>query len=76
MRVSRQGREKEATKQMLGAYGRDVLNENGELQLRFEDNKLPLLNTFFLYPYKWRPYTFQSANRGKDQTRLDYVLTK
>ena len=40
---------------MLGAYGRDVLNENGKLLLGFaEDNKLALLNTFFLYPRKWR----------------------
>ena len=33
----------------LDAYGRDVLNENGKLLLRFaEDNKLALLNTFCL----------------------------
>ena len=33
---------------VLGAYGRDMLNENGKLLLGFaEDNKLVLLNTFF-----------------------------
>ena len=36
---------------MLGAYGRDKLNENGKLLLGFaEDNKLALLNTFFCTP--------------------------
>ena len=35
----------------LGAYGRDVLNENGKLLLHFaEDNKLALLYTFFCTP--------------------------
>ena len=35
----------------LGANGRDVVNENGKLLLRFaEDNKLTLLNTFFCTP--------------------------
>ena len=57
----------------LGAYGRDVLNENGKLLLRFaEDNKLALLNTFFCTRKSGVSYTFQSANRGKGQARLDY----
>ena len=38
----------EADSKVLGAYGRDKLNENGKLWLGFaEDNKLALLNTFF-----------------------------
>ena len=62
---------------VLGAYGRDVLNENGKLLLGFaEDNKLGLLNTFFSTPKRGVSFTFQSANRGKGQARLDYILTK
>ena len=61
----------------LGAYDRDVLNENGKLLLRFaEDNKLALLNTSFCTPKSGVSYTFQSANRGKGKARLDYILTK
>ena len=44
--------------------------------LRFaEDNKLALLNTFCT-PKSSVSYTFQRANRGKGQVRLDYILTK
>ena len=54
-----------------------MLNENGKLLLRFaEDNKLALLNTFFSTPKRGVSYTFQSANHGKGQARLDYILTK
>ena len=67
----------EADSKMLGAYGRDVLNENGTLQLGFaEHNKLALLNTFFCTPKTDVSYIFQSANRSKAQARLDYILTK
>ena len=47
----------ETDSKVMGAYGRDKLNENGKLLLSFaEDNKLALLNTFFCTP-KWRvPY--------------------
>ena len=62
---------------MLGAYGRDVLNENGKLLLGFaEDNELALLNTFFYTPKTGVSYKFQSAYRSKEQARLDYILTK
>ena len=62
---------------MLGAYGRDMPNENGNLLLGFaEDNKLALLNTFFCTPKSGVSYTFQSANRSKGQVRFDYILTK
>ena len=46
----------EADNKVLGAYGRDKLNENGKLLLGFtEDNKLALLNTFFCTPnQEWR----------------------
>ena len=68
---------READSKVLGAYGRDKLNENGKLLLGFvEDNKLALLNTFFCTPKSGVSYTFQSANRSKGQARLDYILTK
>ena len=41
-----------------------------------EDNKLALLNTFFCAPKRGVSYTFQSANRSKEQARLDYILAK
>ena len=62
----------ETDSKVLGAYGQDVHNENGKLLLCFaEGNKLPLLNTFFSTPKRGLSYTFQSANRGKGQARLD-----
>ena len=67
----------EADSKVLGAYGRDVLNKNGKLLLGFaEGKKLALLNIFFCTPKSGVSYTFQSANRGKRQARLDYILTK
>ena len=62
----------ETYSKVLGAYGRDVLNENGKPLLRFaEDNKLAFLNTFFSTPKRDISFTFQSANRGKGEARLD-----
>ena len=67
----------EADSKVLGAYGRDMLNENGKLQLGFaEDNKFALMNTLFCTPKRGVSYTFQNANRSKWQARLDYILTK
>ena len=44
---------------VLGAYGRDKLNENGKLLLGFaEDNKLALQNTFFCTPKSGVSFTF------------------
>ena len=67
----------EADIKVLGAYGRDKLNENGKLLMGFaEDNKLALVNTLFCTPKSGVSYTFQSANRSKGQAYLDYILTK
>ena len=67
----------EADSKVLGAYGRDMLNENGKLLLGFaENNKLALLNTSFCTPKSGVSYTFQSDNRSKGHERLDYILTK
>ena len=67
----------ETDSKVLGACGRDKLNENGKLLLGFaEDSKLALLNTLFCTPKSGASYTFQRANRSKGQARLDYILTK
>ena len=62
---------------VLGAYGRDELNDNGErLLIHATDNKLALLNTYYAAPARGISYTFQSPNREKAQYRLDYILTR
>ena len=62
---------------VLGAYGRDELNHNGErLLINATDNKLALLNTYYATPARGISYTFQSPNQGKAQYRLDYILTR
>ena len=62
---------------VLGAYGRDELNDNGErLLTHATDNKLALLKTYYATPARGISCTFQSLNRGKDQYRLDYTLTR
>ena len=67
----------EADSKLLGAYGRDKVNENGKLLLGFaEDITLALLNTFSCTPKSGGIYTFQRADRSKGQARLDYILTE
>ena len=57
----------EAGNKVLGAYGRDVLNENGKLLLGFaEDNKLALLDSFLCTPKSGVPSTLRSTNRNKE----------
>ena len=62
-----------ADSKVLGAYGRDELNDNGERLLHAADNKLALLIAFFATPNRGVLYTFQSADSGKGQSRLDYI---
>ena len=67
----------ETGSKVLGAYGREKLNENGKLLLGFAGyKKLARLNTFFCTLKSGVSYTFQSASRSKGQARLDYILTK
>ena len=62
---------------VMGAYGRDELNNNGErVLIHATDNKLTLLNTYYANPAHGMSYTFQSLHRGKTQCRLDYILTR
>ena len=46
------------TVRLLGAYGRDKLNDNGKRLLHAADNNLALLNTFFATPNRGVSYTF------------------
>ena len=58
---------------MLGAYGRDNLNDNGERLLSFSANhELALLNTFFSTAKNAISHTFN----GRGKKRIDYILTR
>ena len=57
----------------LGTYGRDTLNDNGELLLSFANNHdLALVNTFFSTPKGGVSHTFN----GRGKKRIDYILTR
>ena len=59
--------------QILGAYGRDTLNDNGELLLSFANNHdLAIVNTFFSTPKGGVSHTFN----GRGKKRTDYILTR
>ena len=59
---------------ILGAYGRDTLNDNGELLLlSFANNHdLATVNTFFSTPKGGVSHTFN----GRGKKRIDYILTR
>ena len=58
---------------ILGAYGRNTLNDNGELLLSFANNHdLALVNTFFSTPKGGVSHTFS----GRGKKRIDYILTR
>ena len=58
---------------ILGAYGRDSLNDNGELLLSFANSHdLALVNTFFSTPKGGVSHTFN----GWGKKRIDYILTR
>ena len=58
---------------ILGTYGRDTLNDNGELLLSFANNHdLVLVNTFFSTPKGGVSHTFN----GRGKKRNDYILTR
>ena len=67
------GQVKSKDSQIIGAYGRDNLNDNGELLLLSFANShdLALGNTFFSTPKGGESHT--SNGRGKKQ--IDYILT-
>ena len=53
-----------ADSKVLGAYGRDEVNNHAERLLHATGNKFALLNAFFAMPNRGVSYTFQSANKG------------
>ena len=58
---------------ILGAYGRDTLNDNGELLLSFANSHdLALVNTFFSTPNRGVSHTFN----GRGKKSIDYILMK
>ena len=58
----------EADSKVLGAYGRDKLNENGKLLPVFaEDNKLALLNLFFSTPKVACPIRSRAPTTARDK---------
>ena len=66
----------EADIKVLGAYGRDVLNENGKLLLGFaEDNRLALLNTFFCIPKNGVSIRSKAPAAARDK-HVWIILTK
>lgn len=61
---------------VLGAYGRDTLNDNRRRLLTFSpENQLALANTFFSALKGGISYTFQNPNRGKGRYHLGFILT-
>ena len=59
--------------EIIGAYGQDALNDNGELLLSCANNhNLALVNTFFSTPKRGVSHTFN--RRGK--RRIDYILMR
>ena len=64
---------------VLGAYGRDELNDNGKRLLNFAtDNKLAVANTFFSTRKGGISHTYNGVigDRAGDFKRIDYVLTR
>ena len=64
---------------MLGAYGRDELNDNGKRLLNFvADNKLAITNIFFSTRKGGisRTYDGVIGDRAGDFKRIDYILTR
>ena len=58
---------------VLGAYGRDNLNDNGERLLSFSaSHEFALLNTFF----STAKDAISHAFNGRGKTRIDYILTR
>ena len=59
--------------QILGAYGRDTLSDNGELLLSFANNyDLAIVSTFFSTPKGGVSHTFN----GRGKHCIDYILTR
>ena len=74
-RTGRRGRGKLGSEEckVLGAYGRDTLNDNGERLLSFSFNReLALLNMFSSTAKNAISHTFN----GRSKKCIDYILTR
>ena len=61
---------------VLGAYGRDELNNNGKrLPSLASDKTLALTNTFFSARKGGLSHTFNGISRRNDRKRIAYILT-
>ena len=68
-----QGRVGSKDNKIIDAYGRDTLNDNGELLLSLANNHdLAIVNTFFSTPNGGVSHTFN----GRGKKRIDYILTR
>ena len=75
-KIEGEGREDDG---LLGAYGRDELNNNGKRLLNFAtDNKLAVTNTFFSTRKGGISHTYNGVigDRAGDFKRIDYILTR
>ena len=74
-RTGRRGKGQVRSKdsKILGVYGRNILNDNGELLLSFANNyDLALVNTFFSTPKGSVSHRFN----GRGKKHIDYILTR
>ena len=68
-----EGRSRSEDCRVLGAYGRDTLNDNGKRLLAFAANhSLALVNTCFSTPKNRVSHTFN----GRGKKRIDNILTR
>ena len=68
-----QGRGEEQGYKNIGAYGRDIVNDNGNLLLSFANNyAIALVNTFFSTSKGGVQHTFD----GLGKPRINYILTR
>ena len=75
----REEEERTEDDEVLGAYGRDELNDNGKRLLNFvTDNKLAVTNIFFSTRKGGisRTYDGVIGDRAGDFKRIDYILTR
>jgi len=73
----REGGGGDSGNKVLGAYGRDELNENGRRLLTFAaNNNLALTNTFFSTRKGGVSHTHNGIGRLNDRKRIDYILTR
>ena len=67
----------DADDKVLGAHGREELNDSGERLFAFaSDNKPATMDTSFSYRNGGISYRFNSISSCRGQKRLDYIPTR